>query len=179
MLNLIKKESGFTLLEIIFSLVILSIIVAIAGLGIVTGTKGYLFARQNAHSAQKAQMALARITREFQELYNITDCSGSFVTFESSTGNFTIGLPENTNTIRIATGGIGQLAAGDILIDEIAANGFTLTFSKDDESSWVQETDNIDLLTDISIQIKMIRNDISDGNLSFSTSVHPRNVGYW
>ncbi|MCD6397718.1 MAG: type II secretion system protein [Spirochaetaceae bacterium] len=178
MLNITKNEAGFTLLEIILSLVILSIIVAIAGLGIVTGTKGYLFARQNAHSAQKAQMALARMTREFQELYNITDCSDSSVTFESSTGNFTIGLSENTNTIRIATGGIGQLAAGDILIDEIAANGFTLTFFKDNETSWAQD-DDIESLTDISIEIKMIRNDISDGNLSFSTSVHPRNVGYW
>ena len=111
--HLIKKESGFTLLEIIFSLVILSIIVAIAGLGIVTGTKGYLFARQNAHSAQKAQMALARITREFQELYTITACPGTYASFESNAGKFTIGL--SGNTIRITTGGINQLAAGDIL----------------------------------------------------------------
>jgi prepilin-type N-terminal cleavage/methylation domain-containing protein len=175
MLNVMKKESGFTLLEIILSLVILSIIVAVAGLGIVTGTKGYVFARQNAHSSQKAQMALARITREFQELYNITACSGSSVFFESGAGEYIIGLDDSR--IRIAAGG-SLLANGDILIDGIEANGFTLNFYKDDESEWNQETDDIDSLTDISIQIDMIRNDVS-GSLTFSTFVHPRNVGYW
>ncbi|WDN87763.1 hypothetical protein BuS5_00731 [Desulfosarcina sp. BuS5] len=175
MLNVMKKESGFTLLEIILVLVIFSIIVAVAGLGIVTGTKGYVFARQNAHSAQKAQMALARITREFQELYNITACSGSSVSFESGDGEYIIGL--DGSRIRIAAGG-STLANGDILIDGIEANGFTLTFYKGDEI-WNQGTDDIDSLTDISIQIDMIRNDVIGGSLTFSTFVHPRNVGYW
>ena len=168
-----KEDSGFTILEIILSLVILSIIVAVAGLGIVTGAKGYVFARQNAHSAQKAQMALARITREFQELYNITACSGSFVSFESGSGEFIIGLDDTT--IRIATG--SPLTNGDILIDGIEANGFILTFYNGDET-WNQG-DEIGLLTDISIQINMIRNDVIGGSLTFSTFVHPRNVGYW
>ena len=172
MLNLIKKESGFTLLEIIFSLVILSILVAIAGLGIVTGSKGYLFARQNACSAQKAQMALARITREFRELDEITACSTTSVSFKNSVGNFTIGLSENK--IRIKTD-IGNIASGDILIDEIAPNGFILTFSKGN-GEWFLTDPQADLI-DISIQIEMIRNDVSSGKLIFSTSVHPRNIG--
>jgi len=164
-----KKESGFTFLEIILALVIFSIIVAVAGIGIVTGTKGYVFARQNAHSAQKAQMALARITREFQELYDITAAGTNpvSVTFESSSGNHTIAL--NNNEI---------LIDGDTLIDGIKLNGFTLNFYKDDESEWVQGTDDIEALTDIEIKINMTRNDVSTGSLTFETFVHPRNVGY-
>ena len=162
-----KKESGFTLLEIILALVIFSIIVAVAGLGLVTGVKGYVFARQNAHSAQKAQMALARITREFQELYDITAAGTDSVTFESSSGNHTIAL--NNNEI---------LIDGDTLIDGIKSNGFTLNFYKDDESEWVQGTDDIEALTDIEIKINMTRNDVSTGSLPFETFVHPRNVGY-
>ena len=171
MLNLIKKKSGFTLLEIIFSLVILSILVAIAGLGIVAGSKGYLFARQNAHSAQKAQMALARMTREFRELDEITACSTTSVSFKNSVGNFTIGL--SGNNIRIKTGN-GNLATGDILIDEIAPDGFILDFSKGD-GEWFLTDPQADLI-DIKIQIEMIRNDLSSENLPFSTSVHPRNL---
>lgn len=173
-----KKESGFTLLEIILALVIFSIIVAVAGLGIVTGVKGYVFARQNAHSAQKAQMALARITREFQELYNITAAGADSVIFEGRDGNLTLG--RFGNTIRIASGG-DLLADGDILIDEIESDGFTLTFYKDNENEieWIQGTDDIEALTDIKIQINMIRNDISGGSLPFETFAHPRNIGYW
>ena len=164
-----KKESGFTLLEIILALVIFSIIVAVAGLGIVTGVKGYVFARQNAHSAQKAQMALARITREFQELYNITSAGTGTVTFESSSGNYTIALSGNE-----------ILIDDDTLIDGIKSNGFTLTFYKDGESEpgWTQD-DSMESLTDIKIRIDMIRNDVSGGSLAFETFVHPRNVGYW
>ena len=170
-----KKESGFTFLEIILALVIFSIIVAVAGIGIVTGTKGYVFARQNAHSAQKAQMALARITREFQELYDITAAGTNpvSVTFESSSGNHTIAL--NNNEI---------LIDGDTLIDGIKSNGFTLNFykddksDKDDKSKWVQGTDDIEALTYIEIKINMTRNDVSARSLPFETFVHPRNVGY-
>ncbi len=168
MLNAMKKESGFTLLEIILALVIFSIIVAVAGLGLVTGVKGYVFARQNAHSAQKAQMALARITREFQELYDITAAAADSVTFESSSGNHTIAL--NGNEIDIDD---------DTLIDGIESNGFILTFYKNGESEWVQGTDSMESLTDIKIQINMTRNDVSAGSLTFETFVHPRNVGYW
>ncbi|MBL0716427.1 MAG: type II secretion system protein [Desulfosarcina sp.] len=164
-----KKESGFTLLEIILALVIFSIIVAVAGLGIVTGVKGYVFARQNAHSAQKAQMALARITREFQELYNITAAASNSVTFEGRDGECTIELDAPNNTL---------LLGGDILIDEIKSDGFTLTFYKDGVSGWTQE-DSMESLTDIEIRIDMIRNDVSDGSLTFETFVHPRNIGYW
>jgi prepilin-type N-terminal cleavage/methylation domain-containing protein len=162
-----KKESGFTLLEIILALVIFSIIVAVAGLGIVTGAKGYVFARQNAHSAQKAQMALARITRELQELYNITACSGSSVSVESCAGECTIALDSPNNTL---------LLDGDILIDGI--NGFALTFYKGDGSEWVQGTDSMESLTDIGIQIDMTRNDVGAGSLTFKTFVHPRNTDY-
>jgi prepilin-type N-terminal cleavage/methylation domain-containing protein len=161
-----KKESGFTLLEIILALVIFSIIVAVAGLGIVTGAKGYVFARQNAHSAQKAQMALVRITREFQELYNITAAGTDTVTFESSSGSHTIALDNNE-----------ILIDDDTLIDEIESNGFTLTFYKDGVSGWTQG-DSIESLTDIEIQINMTRNDVSTGSLPFKTFVHPRNVDY-
>jgi len=42
-----NNESGFTLIEIIVSLVLVGMMAAIAGMGIVTGTKGYLLAKEN------------------------------------------------------------------------------------------------------------------------------------
>ncbi|MBW1821185.1 MAG: prepilin-type N-terminal cleavage/methylation domain-containing protein [Deltaproteobacteria bacterium] len=54
-----RNETGFTLIEIVVSLVLVGMMAAIAGMGIVTGTKGYLLAKENSHMAQKAQLAMA------------------------------------------------------------------------------------------------------------------------
>ena len=58
--HLMRKDAGFTLIEVVLSLIIVGMMAAIAGMGIVTGTKGYVMARENAHIAQKAQLAMAR-----------------------------------------------------------------------------------------------------------------------
>ena len=42
-------------------------------MGLVTGMKGYMQAKENAHLAQKAQIALTRINRELIELEKVVD----------------------------------------------------------------------------------------------------------
>ena len=63
--------TGFTLVEVIASLLIVGILGAIAGMGIVTGLRGYMQAKENGHLAQKAQIALTRINRELMELTDV------------------------------------------------------------------------------------------------------------
>ena len=67
------NATGFTLVEVIASLLIVGILGAIAGMGLVTGMKGYMQAKENAHLAQKAQIALTRINRELIELEKVVD----------------------------------------------------------------------------------------------------------
>jgi prepilin-type N-terminal cleavage/methylation domain-containing protein len=55
---------GFTLIEVIASLVLLGIIAVMAGLGIVQITKQYVFAQKAGETAQVAQVAMARMVKE-------------------------------------------------------------------------------------------------------------------
>ena len=57
----------------IASLLIVGILGAIAGMGLVTGMRGYMQAKENAHLAQKAQIALTRINRELIELEKVVN----------------------------------------------------------------------------------------------------------
>jgi prepilin-type N-terminal cleavage/methylation domain-containing protein len=58
------NEKAFTLIEVIVSLVLVGIMAAVAGLGLVKITQGYVFAKQNSENLQKAQVAMTRIVKE-------------------------------------------------------------------------------------------------------------------
>jgi prepilin-type N-terminal cleavage/methylation domain-containing protein len=55
---------GFTLIEVIVSLILLGVIAVMAGLGIVQITKQYVFAQKSGETAQVAQVAMARMVKE-------------------------------------------------------------------------------------------------------------------
>jgi prepilin-type N-terminal cleavage/methylation domain-containing protein len=58
------NERAFTLIEVIVSLVLAGIMAAVVGLGLVKITQGYVFAKQNSETVQKAQIAMTRIVKE-------------------------------------------------------------------------------------------------------------------
>ncbi len=61
-------QSGFTLIELILSLVILGLIGAVGAVGFTDAVKGYLFGVDNANIAAKAQAALDRMTLELTHI---------------------------------------------------------------------------------------------------------------
>jgi len=162
-----SQESGFTLIEIVVSLVLVGIMGVVAGMGIVSFAKGYVLAKENTHTAQKAQLAMGRLSREMMELLDITAASAAAISFESKSGNREIGL--DAGTIKIAESGTA-LAAGDVLIDKV--DNFNLAYYQDYPTGtlWVSGTHDMDLLTAIKIEFK-----ISQVGVTFSTMVSPRN----
>jgi prepilin-type N-terminal cleavage/methylation domain-containing protein len=176
----VKRESGFTLFEIIISLVILGIMAAVAGMGIVTGVKGYVFTRENAHLSQKSNLAMQRITREFLEIIDIdpNNVTASSLVYRNSRGWAAIASVNQTIKMRNGNS-LPDAATGDILIDNVA--GFTLSYVKDDgsgnEVAWVAGTDDVVLLATIEIDLTINRTDAGGGTISFSTAVNPRNTG--
>ena len=88
-----KKNSGFTLIEIVLSLTMLGFMSIVAGMGIVSFTKGFVFVKKNIHVAQKSQLAMARLNRELMELSDIDDASVSTeisVSSDSSVGTTSV-----------------------------------------------------------------------------------------
>jgi prepilin-type N-terminal cleavage/methylation domain-containing protein len=76
------KSSGFSLIEIIVTLVLLSIIGVFGTLFLVNMAGSYKWADDNAHLSQKAQMALTRITNELTYATTI-DTSAHTITYDA------------------------------------------------------------------------------------------------
>ena len=114
-----SQEKGFTLIEVIVSLVLVGIISAMMGLGLMQITQGYIFSRQNSETVQKVQIAMARIVKELSAATAINSTPAPTATSVSLTR-----LPGPvTNTITFA-GNTVQIN-GTTLIDNVAACSFT------------------------------------------------------
>ena len=62
-----RRRHGFTLIELIASIVMAGIIAVFGGFFLTSGMKGELAARQAATNGQKAEMALERIALELRD----------------------------------------------------------------------------------------------------------------
>lgn len=157
-----NRQKGFTLIEVIATLIIVGILAAFAGLGIVSAVQGYMFAKDTAAIGEKAQLALARINRELLECYNCFPPTGA--TFPSN-----ITLPFNyQNTlgqryIRLNNGNIELSHDGanyDILLDQVG-NTPTMEYNADNSITVSFQSSN------------------QPGGVTvpaFSTTVYPRNT---
>jgi len=58
------NEKGFTMIEVIVSLILIGIMGVIAGMGFVAITRGYIFSQQNNETSLKAQVAMAKMVKE-------------------------------------------------------------------------------------------------------------------
>jgi prepilin-type N-terminal cleavage/methylation domain-containing protein len=76
---------GFTLIEVIVSLILMGIIATIAGLGIVQITRQYVFAQQAGETAQVAQVAMARMVKELTLIRSGTSAGATSINFDTPT----------------------------------------------------------------------------------------------
>jgi prepilin-type N-terminal cleavage/methylation domain-containing protein len=68
-----KHEKGFTLVELIVTLVLVGIIGTFTTLFMYTGLNGYLRAKDTSEGALKAQIALDRISLELRDINDVSD----------------------------------------------------------------------------------------------------------
>jgi prepilin-type N-terminal cleavage/methylation domain-containing protein len=151
-----NRDKGFTLIEMIAGLVIVGILAAMAGLGIVSVVQGYMFSKDNAAVSEKAQLAMARINRELLECY---DCSTAITLpyiYNNTLGPRTIQWSGANNPIEIKEG----TNPADILLDNVA--DFSMVYNNTDKYITVT-----------------IRSSIQPGGVTvpdFVTTVFPRNT---
>ena len=174
--------AGFTLVEVIASLLIVGILGAIAGMGIVTGLRGYMQAKENGHLAQKAQIALTRINRELMELTDVIardDGADPWVVFDNRLlGRQAIAkVGAELQLFKLSAGATNLSGAtGDTLIDQV--DSLSIQYFKGQNPDWVIG-DDIDLLSTVELNFVLRRKEGREGlagTVPFSTVVNPRNT---
>ena len=191
-----KGSQGFTLIELIASLFLVGLLTAIFGMGLVAALRGYDYNRANVEVAQKAQMAMARMSRELQEMVSIVEIANNdqdpFIIYNrvvEANGRpeqHTFGLHFNPADARIRlytnlddlTGGVpaalssSTIADGDILIDQVQS--FSLQFFQG-QVLWTEGMD-ITLLSAVEITLRIARPDAPDKIETFRTLIPLRNT---
>ena len=70
--NRIMQSAGFSLIELILTIVLIGIIGTFTSLFVYSGIRGYLTTRQNSEGALQAQIALDRISLELRDITSLT-----------------------------------------------------------------------------------------------------------
>lgn len=168
-MNPVCHDRGFTLIEIIVTLMLVSVLATVAGFGIVEVARGYQAARENGRMAQTAQIALLRISRELMELESITSATVSAIAMTTPNGDRAMGLFGTEIRLDEDT----SPSDGEILIDGVAA--FQISYEDSDNLPWTGAMP-VNQLAGISIQLDLSRNDGMDP-ITFTTRINPRNNG--
>lgn len=166
---MMQKSSGFTLIEVIVTLMLVSVLAMAAGFGIVEVARGYQAARENGRMAQTAQIALLRISRELMELESVSVAGNSAITLSGPNGNRAIALFGTEIRLDEDT----DAADGEILIDRVAA--FQIRYEDPDSQPWTGAMP-MNQLARIDIRLELSRKDGMDP-VAFTTGINPRNNG--
>ena len=161
----ISGEKGFTLIEVIVSLVLAGIVGAIAVMGTVSVVKGYVFTKVNSATSQKGQAAMVRIVKELNVVNSVTSGNANRITFNSYRNGALV-----THTISWA-GTINNplLLDGDVLMDRVSnfVMAYYDTYNSQAQSNWSSSR----RLIEVTLSIQGADNVSSD----FTARVVPRN----
>lgn len=160
-----KREAGFTLIEIVVTLLLVGILSVFTGLFMNTFLSGYFTVKNNSDTAMKAQMALDRISLELRDIHpvSVTVPSPVSVLTDNSLITYT-NLSGAVRTIRFQAPYIylstPPTANNSILIDNVQAFQLSANFSN------VYNTANDVAFIDIGFTVS--------GYNPFSTRIFPR-----
>lgn len=172
------SNKGFTLIELIVTLILAGIIVAAVGMGIVHIVQGFLFTKENAAVLQKGQIALSRISLELKRAAGVSNAStATSISFDSyaDKGGPTPTLV--TQVIRLngdKVEFVGSLGNLNILTDRAAAgNGLSFRYYERHNDPEANQCDP----KEAKIIVITLRLAAADGVIkAFTDRVRPRNL---
>ncbi|MDA3832194.1 MAG: prepilin-type N-terminal cleavage/methylation domain-containing protein [Spirochaetales bacterium] len=136
-----NSEKGFTLIEVIVSLILLGIVSAIAGMGFVVVAKGYVFAKLNSEMVEKGQTAITRMVKELGDC-TITAGTATSITFDRRSDG-------TTHTFSWAG------ASGNPLVLDPGTNNDTLIDNVNDFALAYYDNDGIPVAADAASQVEI------------------------
>lgn len=166
-----KNTQGFTLIEILVTLMLVGIITVFAGMGIVRVIQGFLFTKENATTVQKGQMVMTRLIKEFTVIKNIDEVSDAdFMEFKAQ--KWFVGETESDEVI-----GKIELTSGNLVL---TLDGKPLTLT-DQVSAFDLEYYDADYAQCAPTSARIIRITLTlegaDGvNSVFTNRITPRNI---
>jgi prepilin-type N-terminal cleavage/methylation domain-containing protein len=160
----IRSQKGFTLVELIVTLVLVGIIGTFTTLFMYTGLNGYLRAKDTSEGALKAQIALDRISLELRDIEKI-----DLVTFSDDTRiDYTSAtLPYNRKILY--SGGVISLDVNGnayALLDEVS--DFTLRMTPAELNYFADNKNEVQAI-DVSFKV-------DDIGRTFNARIFPRNM---
>ena len=174
--RLVANRKGFTLIEVIASLVLIGLIAGLGGLGLIQGLQAYFLSMENVTENQRVQLAMNRITVELQRMETIVSGSAGTLTFTSisrPTGErCTIALSNGTVTLQV------EPAATGLVLLENVTNTDLFRYLRIDKTAWVPGND-VRNLDQIAVTMTVHREkDLQDsGDQTYVTIITPRNNG--
>ena len=168
----LKPEAGFSLVELIVSLVIAGILAVALMTIVVTALNGFSLSRDAAGVTQKANLALSRIRIELLNATRITTAQANRIIFETDNGTYEILKTGNVITLEKIDAGspIPAKTLVDNILTNYGADSF-LTYEKRDASPWTPPTPpDISELYGITIVLKF-----TNYSRTIRTMVNPRN----
>ena len=76
MIKLVSNKSGFSLIELIFVMIIAGFLVLVGSLGIMSAVNSYFSQKKNSETAYKGQLAMIRISKEFRNIAEVNPGQG-------------------------------------------------------------------------------------------------------
>lgn len=117
-----QKSDGFTLVEIVITIVLIGILSGVAAMIILQGVKAYSDEQSRSDVHYQARLAVERIAREARLIRSCADINGRPVNNPSSALSFT-DISGNAVTFSIAGGNLSR--GGDILAMGVNAQPFS------------------------------------------------------
>ncbi len=165
-----RKQSGFTLIELIAAIVLLGLIGIFATVFLSTGMRGMLIARQGEENAQRGQIALARISLELRDVNGGPGTGGAPRVTPSLSNATAILYTSNATGLSGTTRQLSYDSANKVITLAPVSGGTAHTLV-DGVTSCVMSTTGTGNGFDITFTVTF---KLDNSNANFSVTVKPR-----
>ena len=151
-----NNNTGFTLIEVLVTLILVGILSVFIGTGIVFVSQAYVKATQSSLAALQGDVVMTRLKREFKNMRDVTSKSSTSIRFQRDANNCTI----RKQGQELQLGFVGSSNQFNTLMDNV--ENFSLNFLRANGDPW--DTGDgfdqlylveIDLTLDLSVPVEL------------------------